>query len=44
MKLMREMPVKRSRQILGWSELRMWLIIFAHLKAAHERLSFNNVV
>jgi transposase len=42
--LMREMPVKRAGQILGESATRMWRMLFAHFKAAHARLSFDNVV
>ena len=42
--LMREMPVKRAGQILGESDTRMWRMLFAHVKAAHARLSFENVV
>ena len=42
--LMREMPVKRAGQILGESDSRMWRMLFAHVKAAHARLSFDNVV
>ena len=42
--LMREMPVKRAGQILGESDTRMWRMLFAHVKAAYERLSFENVV
>lgn len=42
--LMREMPVKRAGQILGESDSRMWRMLFAHVKAAHDRLSFDNVV
>ena len=42
--LMREMPVKRAGQILGESDSRMWRMLFAHVKAAHARLSFENVV
>ena len=42
--LMREMPVKRSAQILGESETRMSRTLFAYMKAAYERLSFENVV
>ena len=42
--LMREMPVKRAGQILGESDTRMWRMLFAHVKAAYERLSFDNVV
>ena len=42
--LMREMPVKRAGQILGESDSRMWRMLFAHVKAAYARLSFENVV
>ena len=42
--LLREMPVKRAGQILGESDTRMWRMLFAHVKAAHARLSFDNVV
>ena len=41
---MREMPVQRAGQILGESDTRMWRMIFAHVKAAYERLSFDTVV
>ena len=42
--LMREVPVKHAGQILGESDTRMWRMLFAHVKAAYERLSFDNVV
>ncbi len=42
--LMREMPVKRAGPILGESDFRMWRMLFAHVKAAHASLSFDNVV
>ncbi len=42
--LMRGMPVKRVGQILGESDTRMWRILFAHVKAAHTWLGFDNVV
>ena len=42
--LMREMPVKRAGQILGESNTRMSRMLFAHVKAPYERLSFENVV
>ncbi len=42
--LMLEMPVKRAGQILGESDSRMWQMLFAHVRAAHARLSFGNVV
>jgi transposase len=41
---MRVMPVKRAGQILGESDSRMWRMLFAHVKAAHARLNFDNVV
>ena len=44
MTLMREMPVKRAGQILGESDKRMWRMLFAQVKAAYERLSFDTVV
>jgi transposase len=42
--LMREVPVKRAGQILGESDSRMWRMLFARAKAAHAKLSFDNVV
>jgi hypothetical protein len=42
--LMREMPVKRAGRIFGESDTRMWRMLFAHVKAAHARLSFDTVV
>jgi hypothetical protein len=42
--VMREMPVKRAGQILGESDTRLWRMLFDRLKAAHARLSFDNVV
>ena len=44
MTMMREMPVKRDGLILSESDTRMWRMLFAHVKAAYERLSFDNVV
>jgi transposase len=41
---MREMPVKRAGEILCESDSRIWGMLFAHLKAAYERLSLENVV
>jgi transposase len=38
------MPVKGVGQILGESDTRMWRMLFAHVKAAYERLSFENLV
>jgi transposase len=42
--LMREKPVKRAGQILGESDSRICRMLFAHVKAAHARLSFEDVV
>jgi hypothetical protein len=42
--LMRGMPVQRAVQFLGESDTRMWRMLFAHVKAADTRLSFDNVV
>jgi transposase len=39
-----EMPVKRAGQILNESDTRMWRMRFVHVKAAHARFSFDNVV
>ena len=36
--------MKRAGQILGESDTRMWRMLFAHVKAAHARLSFDTVV
>ena len=44
MPLMREMPVKRTGQILGESDTRMRRMLFAHVKSAYERFSFDAVV
>jgi transposase len=41
---MREMPIKRAGQILGESDLRMLRMLFAHVREAYERLSFDTVV
>jgi transposase len=42
--LMREMPVKRTGQILGGSDTLMWRMLLTEVEAAHARLSFDNVV
>jgi transposase len=42
--LKRKMPVKRSGEILCESGMQMWRILIAHVKAAHGRLSFDNVL
>ena len=44
MTLMREMAAKRAGKILGEIDTRMWRMLFAHVKAAYERLSFDTVV
>ncbi len=36
--------MKRAGQILGESDSGIWRMLFAHVKAAYERLSFKNVV
>ena len=41
--LLREMPVKRTDHILDESDLRVWWMLFVHVKAAHARFSFDNV-
>jgi transposase len=41
---MREMPVKGARQILGERDTRIWRMLFAQIKAAHARLSFDSVM
>jgi hypothetical protein len=38
------MPVKRAGQILGEIDTRMGRMLFTHVKAAYERLSFDTVV
>jgi hypothetical protein len=42
--LKREMPAMRAGKILGDRGSRMWRMFFAHVKAAHARLSFDNLV
>jgi hypothetical protein len=42
--LMREMPVNLAGQILGESDFWMWRTLFVHVKVAHARFSFDNVV
>jgi hypothetical protein len=41
---MREMPVKRAGEILSESSTRMLRMFFAHVEAAYEQFSFDNVV
>jgi hypothetical protein len=38
------MFVKRAGLILGESDLRVWMILFADLKEAHVRQRFDNLV
>ncbi len=40
----REMQVKRTGQVLDESDTRMRRLLFAHVKAAFEQLSFDNAV
>ena len=42
--LLREMPVKHAGQVFGESDLWIWRMLFAHVSAAHARLSFDNVL
>ncbi len=44
MTLVREMPVKRADQTLGESDTRMWRMLFAQVRPAHERLSVDTAV
>jgi hypothetical protein len=39
-----KIPVKRARRFLGESDSQMWLILFAHVNAAHARLSLDSVL
>ncbi len=43
MTVMREMPVKRAGQILGECDSQMWRMLFAHVKAVHMPLNFDNL-
>lgn len=42
--LMREMPVKRAGEILGETDQKLWRALFAHVDAAWQDLSWENVV
>jgi transposase len=42
--LTREMPVKKAAEILGETDQRLWRILFAHVQAAWEQLSWEKVV
>jgi transposase len=42
--LMREMPVKKAGEILGESDHKLWRALFAHVEAAWQDLSWENVI
>jgi transposase len=42
--LMREMPVKKAGEILGETDQKLWRALFAHVDAAWEDLSWEEVV
>jgi transposase len=42
--LMREMPVSKAGEILGETDQKLWRALFAHVDAAWEGLSWENVV
>jgi transposase len=42
--LMREMPVKKAGEILGETDQKLWRALFAHVDAAWEELSWEDVV
>ncbi len=42
--LAREMPVSKAGEILGITDHKLWRILFAHVDAAWEDLSWENVV
>ena len=42
--LMREMPVKKAGEILGETDHRLWRMLFAHIQAARQALSMEDVV
>jgi len=41
---MREMPVKKAGEILGETDQKLWRALFAHVDAAWQELSWENVV
>lgn len=41
--LMREMPVSKAGEILGESDQKLWRTLFAHVDAAWQELSWENV-
>lgn len=42
--LMREMPVKKAGEILGETDQKLWRALFAHVDAAWQDLSWENVI
>jgi transposase len=42
--LMREMPVKKAGEILGETDQKLWRALFAHMDAAWQDLSWENVI
>ena len=42
--LMREMPVKKAGEILGETDQKLWRALFAHVNAAWQDLSWENVI
>jgi transposase len=42
--LMREMPVKKAGRILGETDQKLWRTLFAHVDAAWQDLSWENVI
>jgi transposase len=42
--LMREMPVKKAGEILGETDQKLWRALFAHVEAAWQDLSWENVI
>jgi transposase len=42
--LMREMPVKKAGEILGETDQRLWRMLMAHVEAAYQDLSMEEVV
>ena len=42
--LMREMPVRKAGEILGETDQKLWRALFAHVEAAWQDLSWENVV
>jgi transposase len=42
--LMREMPVRKAGEILGETDQRLWRMLMAHVQAAYQALSMEDVV